>query len=174
MNELAYALQAGLPLAIWRQVDAPRYHKGFMASIFIAVALIVTSFVIVYLQKRDIARQTSSRLIILLLKNDDIVHTEYMNISKWRIDEFVNVTVSYLLQMHLCFNDLSYHSLDSTITPVRAAMASATTRINGHMCKWRYIDVRKPGHGARPSNSSPSNKNVVGRGAMSSVNSDAV
>ncbi|KAI1458486.1 MFS general substrate transporter [Annulohypoxylon moriforme] len=40
MNEMAYVVQAWLPLIIWQQVDGPRYHKGFITMVFIAAGLI--------------------------------------------------------------------------------------------------------------------------------------
>jgi len=49
MNEMAYVFQAWVPLLIWQQVDAPYYKKGFITSVFIAVALIITTFAIRYL-----------------------------------------------------------------------------------------------------------------------------
>ncbi|QKX57135.1 uncharacterized protein TRUGW13939_04243 [Talaromyces rugulosus] len=32
MNDIAYVFQSWLPLIVWRQVDAPNYHKGFISS----------------------------------------------------------------------------------------------------------------------------------------------
>lgn len=55
MNEMAYVFQAWLPLLIWQEVDAPQFHKGFMTMIFIAVALISSSFVVRHLHHREIA-----------------------------------------------------------------------------------------------------------------------
>ncbi|KUI64112.1 Pantothenate transporter liz1 [Cytospora mali] len=55
MNEFAYVFQAWLPLLIWQEVDAPQFHKGFMTMIFIAVALIATSFVVRHLHHREVA-----------------------------------------------------------------------------------------------------------------------
>ncbi|KAJ5453526.1 uncharacterized protein N7458_004482 [Penicillium daleae] len=46
MNEMAYVLQAWLPLIVWQQVDAPEYRKGFITVSCISLALIVTTFVI--------------------------------------------------------------------------------------------------------------------------------
>lgn len=57
MNEMAYIFQAWLPLLIWQQVDSPRYHKGFMTSIFLAVALVATALTVRFLQKRENARK---------------------------------------------------------------------------------------------------------------------
>lgn len=53
MNEMAYVLQAWLPLIVWQQVDAPNYQKGYITVTFLSAALIVTAFVIRALQKRD-------------------------------------------------------------------------------------------------------------------------
>jgi ACS family pantothenate transporter-like MFS transporter len=53
MNEMAYVLQAWLPLIVWQQVDNPRYHKGFVTISFLSATLIVTAFVIKFLHKRQ-------------------------------------------------------------------------------------------------------------------------
>ena len=45
MNEMAYVLQAWLPLLVWQQIDAPQYRKGFITITFLSVALIVTGFI---------------------------------------------------------------------------------------------------------------------------------
>ncbi|KAJ8125609.1 hypothetical protein O1611_g8028 [Lasiodiplodia mahajangana] len=57
MNELAYVVQAWLPLIIWQQVDSPQYHKGFVTMVFIAASMIVTAFTIRYLHHRELARK---------------------------------------------------------------------------------------------------------------------
>lgn len=53
MNEMAYVLQAWLPLIVWQQVDAPEYQKGYITVTFLSAALIATAFVIRGLQKRE-------------------------------------------------------------------------------------------------------------------------
>jgi sugar phosphate permease len=53
MNEIAYVFQAWLPLVIWQQVDAPRYHKGFTGVSIISAILILTTFVVKFLHRRD-------------------------------------------------------------------------------------------------------------------------
>ncbi|KAH7629206.1 major facilitator superfamily domain-containing protein [Sordaria sp. MPI-SDFR-AT-0083] len=57
MNEMAYVIQAWLPLLIWQQVEAPVYHKGYMTSIFIAVAMIATAFLIRFLHHKERAKK---------------------------------------------------------------------------------------------------------------------
>jgi ACS family pantothenate transporter-like MFS transporter len=57
MNELAYVVQAWLPLIIWQQVDAPRYPKGFVTMVFISAALIGTALAIRYLHRREMAKK---------------------------------------------------------------------------------------------------------------------
>jgi ACS family pantothenate transporter-like MFS transporter len=57
MNELAYVFQAWLPLVVWQQIDAPRYHKGFVTSACLAAAMIVTSLAIRVLWKRELAKK---------------------------------------------------------------------------------------------------------------------
>ncbi|CAK7226534.1 hypothetical protein SCUCBS95973_006232 [Sporothrix curviconia] len=54
MNEMAYVFQAWLPLLIWQTEDAPKYHKGTTTMIFVAAALIATSFVIRFLHRREL------------------------------------------------------------------------------------------------------------------------
>ena len=51
MNEMAYVLQAWLPLIVWQQVDAPQYRKGFITITFLSAALIATSFITKALHK---------------------------------------------------------------------------------------------------------------------------
>lgn len=53
MNEMAFVVQAWLPLLIWQQVEAPRYHKGYLASIGIAVAMMATTMIIRHLHRRE-------------------------------------------------------------------------------------------------------------------------
>lgn len=60
MNEMAYVFQAWLPNVIWLETDAPSFHKGFMTMIFIAVAMIITSFVVRHLHLRD--KATKARM----------------------------------------------------------------------------------------------------------------
>jgi ACS family pantothenate transporter-like MFS transporter len=56
MNEMAYVLQAWLPLLVWRQVEAPQYRKGFITVTFISAALIATALAIRLLHERDLAK----------------------------------------------------------------------------------------------------------------------
>ncbi|KAL2132717.1 hypothetical protein VTI74DRAFT_3455 [Chaetomium olivicolor] len=60
MNTMGSAVQAWLPLLIWKQVDAPRYHKGFMTMIFIAIALMASTMLTRFLQKREKSRKESA------------------------------------------------------------------------------------------------------------------
>jgi ACS family pantothenate transporter-like MFS transporter len=60
MNEMAYVIQAWLPLLIWQQVEAPAYPKGYPTMIFVAVALISTALLIRYLQRRDEKKNNNS------------------------------------------------------------------------------------------------------------------
>ncbi len=45
MNEMAYVLQAWLPLLVWQQIDAPQYRKGFVTVTALSAALIGTGFI---------------------------------------------------------------------------------------------------------------------------------
>ena len=53
MNEMAYVLQAWLPLLVWQQIDAPQYRKGFITITFLSAALIVTGAVTKVLHRRQ-------------------------------------------------------------------------------------------------------------------------
>jgi hypothetical protein len=53
MNEMAYVLQAWLPLIVWQQVDAPQYRKGYITVACISVVLIGTSFALRVLHRRQ-------------------------------------------------------------------------------------------------------------------------
>ncbi|KAJ5674391.1 uncharacterized protein N7477_004325 [Penicillium maclennaniae] len=46
MNEMAYVLQAWLPLIVWQQVDAPEYRKGFITVSCLSVSLILGTLVV--------------------------------------------------------------------------------------------------------------------------------
>jgi ACS family pantothenate transporter-like MFS transporter len=56
MNDMAYVLQAWLPLIVWQQVDAPQYHKGFITVSVLSFLLIVTAFVVNFLFKKETLR----------------------------------------------------------------------------------------------------------------------
>lgn len=46
MNEMAYVLQAWLPLIVWQQVDAPNYQKGFITTSCLSFCLIIGTLVV--------------------------------------------------------------------------------------------------------------------------------
>ncbi|KAF1967407.1 MFS general substrate transporter [Bimuria novae-zelandiae CBS 107.79] len=54
MNELAYVLQAWLPLIVWQQVEAPEYRKGFITVSCLSFMLIVTALTIRVLHAREL------------------------------------------------------------------------------------------------------------------------
>jgi ACS family pantothenate transporter-like MFS transporter len=62
MNEMAYVLQAWLPLIVWQQVEAPRYHKGFVTVSFISGLLIVTALAVRWLHRREVYRRYVSHI----------------------------------------------------------------------------------------------------------------
>jgi len=62
MNEMAYVLQAWLPLIVWQQVDAPHYQKGFITVTFLAFLMIATGLVTKFLHKRELAKLDVSSL----------------------------------------------------------------------------------------------------------------
>lgn len=57
MNEMAYVIQAWLPLVVWQQVEAPRYPKGFPTMIGIAIGLLITTAAIKWLHDRQNAEK---------------------------------------------------------------------------------------------------------------------
>ncbi|KAI1468569.1 MFS general substrate transporter [Daldinia caldariorum] len=57
MNEMAYVVQAWLPLIIWQQVDGPRYQKGFITMVFFGAGLIATALTIRVLHHRERAKK---------------------------------------------------------------------------------------------------------------------
>jgi ACS family pantothenate transporter-like MFS transporter len=61
MNEMAYVLQAWLPLLVWKQVEAPQYRKGFITVTFLSAGMIATALVIRLLHARDVAKRLELR-----------------------------------------------------------------------------------------------------------------
>ena len=57
MNEMAYVVQAWLPLLVWQQIDAPQYQKGFITATCLSVLMIFTAFVIRLLQHKELRRK---------------------------------------------------------------------------------------------------------------------
>lgn len=53
MNEFSYVFQAWIPLLAWKQVEAPRYHKGYNTASIFSFFIIVVTLLIRYLQNRD-------------------------------------------------------------------------------------------------------------------------
>lgn len=63
MNPMGSAIQAWLPLLIWKQVDAPRYHKSFM-SMAIAIALIASTMLTRFLQKKEDSKKMHDQFLV--------------------------------------------------------------------------------------------------------------
>ncbi|KAJ0160530.1 Pantothenate transporter liz1 [Colletotrichum tanaceti] len=59
MNQMAYVVQAWLPLIIWQQVEAPRYPKGYITMVFFAVGMAGMSLLIRHLHRRELGRKAS-------------------------------------------------------------------------------------------------------------------
>ncbi|KAF2097984.1 putative MFS transporter Liz1/Seo1 [Rhizodiscina lignyota] len=88
MNEMAYVFQAWLPLIVWQQVEAPKYHKGYIAVTIISAILIVAAIATRQLQiwetrskynaEGEAEDRTSDRSDTLLLQDNgkavDTVH----------------------------------------------------------------------------------------------------
>ncbi|KAK4569375.1 hypothetical protein LTR86_003138 [Recurvomyces mirabilis] len=53
MNEMAYVVQAWLPLIVWQQVDAPRYHKGYITVTCLSLVMILTALLVRQLHNRE-------------------------------------------------------------------------------------------------------------------------
>jgi ACS family pantothenate transporter-like MFS transporter len=61
MNEMAYVVQAWLPLLVWRQVEAPQYRKGFVTVTFLSAGLIVTALTIRLLHAREVVQRRNAK-----------------------------------------------------------------------------------------------------------------
>lgn len=53
INEMAYVFQAWLPILVWAQVDAPKYHTGFITATCLSVVLIIATMVTRHLHERE-------------------------------------------------------------------------------------------------------------------------
>lgn len=63
MNEMAYVFQAWLPLIVWQQIDAPEYHKGYVAVSILSAILIIGTFVTRSLHHSQIRRASSTEAV---------------------------------------------------------------------------------------------------------------
>jgi ACS family pantothenate transporter-like MFS transporter len=57
MNEMAYVLQAWLPLIVWQQVDAPEYRKGYITVSCLSFMLIVVALITRVLHHREVMQR---------------------------------------------------------------------------------------------------------------------
>ena len=76
MNEMAYVLQAWLPLIVWQQVDAPQYQKGYITITCLSVCLITTSVTIRYLHQRELRTKSSGDEVSSRVESDGIGEAE--------------------------------------------------------------------------------------------------
>ena len=53
MNMMNNVLAAWLPLLVWKQVDAPKYHKDFITATCTSVVFVIASVAVAVLQKRE-------------------------------------------------------------------------------------------------------------------------
>ncbi|KUJ13612.1 putative MFS transporter Liz1/Seo1 [Mollisia scopiformis] len=53
MNMMNNVLSAWLPLIVWQQIDAPRYHKGFITAVSTSALFVIVSGLVAVLQKRE-------------------------------------------------------------------------------------------------------------------------
>ncbi|OAG41880.1 hypothetical protein AYO21_03883 [Fonsecaea monophora] len=61
MNEFSYAVQAWLPLLVWKQVDAPRYEKGYITCAVLSAAMIVSAMVVRHLQNKELGAKRAQQ-----------------------------------------------------------------------------------------------------------------
>ncbi|KAF2025487.1 MFS general substrate transporter [Setomelanomma holmii] len=84
MNEMAYVMQAWLPLLVWQQIDAPNYRKGFITVTFLSAALIVTAVTIRILHAREVsARQ----------KQEDLNQIEQVSTSEEEVERSIETNL---------------------------------------------------------------------------------
>ena len=83
MNEMAYVLQAWLPLIVWQQVDAPQYQKGYITITCLSVCLITTSVTIRYLHQRELKAKPSGDEVSSGVESDETgeVEREYVKLG---------------------------------------------------------------------------------------------
>lgn len=62
MNTMGSAIQAWLPLLIWKQTDAPQYHKGFLSMVFIAIALLSSTLLTRFLHRKEVLKRQNERV----------------------------------------------------------------------------------------------------------------
>jgi ACS family pantothenate transporter-like MFS transporter len=80
MNEIAYVFQAWLPLIIWRQVEAPQYHKGFTGVSVISAILILTALIVKFLHRREMLKlKVGSSDDVSEDGTDDVDHSMVVN-----------------------------------------------------------------------------------------------
>lgn len=61
MNEMAYVVQAWLPLVVWKQVEQPRYHKGFITATCLSFMMIVTALMTRELHMRELGQRRKAQ-----------------------------------------------------------------------------------------------------------------
>lgn len=82
MNEMAYVLQAWLPLIVWQQVDAPKYHKGFVTITFLSASLIATAFTTRYLHQKEIVTKSEKDAELdSTVESDGVIETQREDIK---------------------------------------------------------------------------------------------
>jgi ACS family pantothenate transporter-like MFS transporter len=60
MNLLQGAVQAWVSLLIWKQVEAPKYHKGFVTIAILTAIYMLLALVIRFFQNRQDAQKERS------------------------------------------------------------------------------------------------------------------
>lgn len=82
MNEMAYVLQAWLPLIVWQQIDAPQYQKGFITVTVLSLILIITAFVVRELDCKERARSENEYVMLRAAELTDITRIDSNNGSE--------------------------------------------------------------------------------------------
>lgn len=67
MNEMAYVFQAWIPQVAWKQVDAPMYRKGYIASCVISTVMIFSVFLVYSLEKWENNRKKINERYVYII-----------------------------------------------------------------------------------------------------------
>ena len=56
-NMFSYIMQIWFQSAVWRTIDAPRFHAGFVAAAVVGAAMVILCFILRLLQQKDDKRR---------------------------------------------------------------------------------------------------------------------
>ncbi|KAG0650221.1 MFS transporter [Hyphodiscus hymeniophilus] len=93
MNMMNNVLTAWLPLIVWKQVDAPRYHKGFITAACTSTLFVLVSAAVAVLQKRANreARATCADCLCCSRKNANVENASVSEEQSEKRDSEVDV-----------------------------------------------------------------------------------